>query len=77
MGDETMFCKENAAELVPIRAELYREEAVTISCQQVAQVMENWPEGMSFARKTRFYYAWRTEGTSEHVRRENFSGGQQ
>ncbi|CAM9649677.1 unnamed protein product, partial [Scytosiphon promiscuus] len=39
MGDETMFCKENAAQLVSIRAELYREETVTISCQQVAQVL--------------------------------------
>lgn len=38
MEDEAMFCRENAAQLVPIRAELYREEAVTVSSQQVAQV---------------------------------------
>ena len=33
-----MFCREHAAQLVPVRAELYREEAVTLSSQQVAQV---------------------------------------
>ena len=33
-----MFCREHAAQLVPVRAELYREEAVTLSPQQVAQV---------------------------------------
>lgn len=38
MEDEAMFCREHAAQLVPIRAELYREEAVTVSSQQVAQV---------------------------------------
>lgn len=38
MEDEAMFCREHAAQLVPIRAELYREEAVTLSSQQVAQV---------------------------------------
>ncbi|CAM9274729.1 unnamed protein product [Pylaiella littoralis] len=39
MEDEAMFCREHAAQLVPIRAELYREEAVTLSSQQVAQVL--------------------------------------
>eukprot|EP00752_Nemacystus_decipiens_P009483 g8479.t1 len=39
MEDEAMFCREYAAQLVPIRAELYREEAVTVSSQQVAQVL--------------------------------------
>ncbi|CAB1098566.1 unnamed protein product [Ectocarpus sp. CCAP 1310/34] len=39
MEDEAMFCREHSAQLVPVRAELYREEAVTVSCQQVAQVL--------------------------------------
>lgn len=38
MEDEAMFCREHAAQLVQVRAELYREEAVTVSSQQVAQV---------------------------------------
>lgn len=40
--DEAMFCREQGAQLVPIRAELYREEAVTINFQQVAQVRRNF-----------------------------------
>ncbi|CAN0253370.1 unnamed protein product, partial [Laminaria digitata] len=39
MEDEAMFCREHAAQLVPVRAELYRDEAVTLSSQQVAQVL--------------------------------------
>eukprot|EP00903_Cladosiphon_okamuranus_P006671 g6513.t1 len=39
MEDETLFCREQASQLVPIQAELYREEAVTVSSQQVAQVL--------------------------------------
>lgn len=42
MEDEAMFCREHSAQLVPVRAELYREEAVTVSCQQVAQVLADW-----------------------------------
>lgn len=39
VADEVMFCQQQGAQLLPIRAELYREEAVTITFQQVAQVL--------------------------------------
>ncbi len=42
MDDEAMFCREQAVQLVSIRAELYREEAVTVSFQQVAQVRKEY-----------------------------------
>lgn len=38
MEDEINFCKEQAAGLVSIRAEVYREEVVTVTLQQVSQV---------------------------------------
>lgn len=36
MEDEAVFCRAHAAQLLPIRAELYRDEAVTVTFQQVA-----------------------------------------
>ncbi|CAN0445451.1 unnamed protein product, partial [Discosporangium mesarthrocarpum] len=37
--DEQAFCQELGAELVPIRAGVYRKEAVTITPHQVSQIL--------------------------------------
>lgn len=46
MDDEAMFCREHAARLVTVRAELYREEAVTVTVQQVTQVSKGCTNGI-------------------------------
>lgn len=52
VADEVMFCQQQGAQLLPIRAELYREEAVTITFQQVAQVGSSSSSSSSKRKKT-------------------------
>ncbi|CAM9871500.1 unnamed protein product [Ascophyllum nodosum] len=39
MEDEAMFCRSHGAQLLSIRAELFRDEAITVTSHQVAQVL--------------------------------------
>ena len=41
MEDEAMFCRSHGAQLLSIRAELFRDEAITVTSHQVAQVRHN------------------------------------